>query len=278
MRKVNFNSLKNLQIPDAWTKKAIAISGNNEGPKKIPFVISRKVLSLVACLVVVCLVSSIPLIFKINNDILPVSTENSENISVTVSREDDNNPAKIEKEHKEKPTKEDTENHVVIENTEPSELVEETKTPSSNSSAEEKPEESKKPTQKPSETVPEEPVKTEPVEDFGPSGDNVINPDSPEDSSDTPKPGDCVVGFSPSFLVGDGKIYCRIYDKDDNILGNQNLFSDEHRASFYSGFGSVYYYIYSPSKVGLNLEPGKYRYVFYNEHTVPICNVTVVVE
>ncbi len=274
MRKVNFNSLENLQIPDTWTEKAIAISGKNEGPKKIPFVFSRKILSLVACLVVVCLVSSIPLIFKINNDILPVYPENDEHINVAESVEDDIKPTETVKQ----PDEKETEVYVDVENTEPSEIVEETKAESSNSTIEEKPEVSKKPTQKPSESVPEEPVETEPVEEFGPNKDNVIEPDNPEDSSDTQLPGDCVVGFSPGYLVGDGKIYCKIYDKDYNILGDSNLFSDEHRASFYSGFGSIYYYLYSPLKVGLDLEPGKYIYVFYNEHTVPICNVTVVIE
>ena len=119
MRKVNFNSLNDLQIPEEWTKKAVAIPENIEEPKKIPLVFSRRTLSFVACLLVVCLVAFTPFILRINKDILPVSTENTEHTKTTQSVTENKNPTETVKQPEEKPTNGDTNNSVIYENTEP---------------------------------------------------------------------------------------------------------------------------------------------------------------
>lgn len=64
-----------------------------------------------------------------------------------------------------------------------------------------------------------------------------------------------------------GNIYCMVCDSDGNIVGDQDIFSDEHIVDLIevnkSGKYINYYVSYCPDDRGVYLEPGKYHYYFY---------------
>ncbi len=68
MRKVNFNSFRNLQIPETWIEEALSNSKCDEKPRKKPIVFSRRTLSFAMCLIFVCALC-VALFFYFNNDI-----------------------------------------------------------------------------------------------------------------------------------------------------------------------------------------------------------------
>ena len=270
MSEFNFDKMKNLEIPDTWVDGAL----NVPPKKKLPVICVnfRRVATAVACLLVVCLVGFIPFIINPDNDILPVATKSTDPTSHTVVDETSDNTDVSQTEEDQEQTQKPSENMVVN-------IQTETPNPSTNTEVMEPSESTQA-----SETIIPDSSTTEPTQvdtqATQPSIPEVILPtnDSPEDSSGPDfLSGDCIVSVSPSFLVGSGNIYCKIKDESNIHIGDNHLYSQQHVASFYSGFGSVYYYLYSPQKAGLVLEPGTYYYYFYNEHSVPICKATVVI-
>lgn len=269
MSEFNFDKLSNLEIPEKWVD-------NTLNAPKIPqkstpvFINLKKPMTAVACLMVVCLVGFSLFIFKPDKNILPVdteatqSTENSLIISPTMAQESTTkqNGIKAITEATEETHLNNTESKKPIENT------------SFSTEADETVNEPNKPEESPTAATPE------PTENVEPSAPDVIPPtDNSANDSSNPEysVGDCLVAISPGYLVGNGNIYCRIYNSNHEYIGDKNIFSDQHLARFYSGFGSTYYYYYNPIKAGLILEPDTYTYSFYNEHTVPICKAKIVI-
>ncbi len=267
MSEFNFDKLKNLDIPDKWVDDTINASVKKE-KTPILFVNFKKLVPAVACLLVVCLVSLVPFILKADKEILPVdttetqSTESVSLITPTTEKETSTEQKEISTEATQEIREDNIDNvtptQPVFSETRNDETVSETSEPTkSPTSATEEP------------TEPEEPTLPDVI---------VPSENNPNDSAyPNYSAGDCLVAISPSFLVGNRNVYCRIYNSDQEYIGDRNIFSDQHLASFYSGFGSVYYYLYSPQKAGIILEPGTYTYSFYNDHTVPICKATVIV-
>ena len=75
------------------------------------------------------------------------------------------------------------------------------------------------------------------------------------------------------------EIYCRIYDNNGNMLGNDNLYSNSKRAGIVMGAESVegteanYNVVeYDTTKLGTNLSAGCYYVVFYDDSGKDICN------
>lgn len=281
MKDFNFDKMKNYTVPDELADKVLDTVANIK-PSSGRY---AKIVVSCICFTLVCAISIVVFGFKNQqpptlrvSDTKETQTQSETETQVIETSEDN--------------TTENSDSDVVIpdstkEITDATQESEsEQKSPSSSSPTNTTP--GVKPSQKPSKpttppvvdppkpTLPPEPSQEPPT----------TPPESPEEPSQEPPiedpsdllNGDCVVSFSPSYLVGSGKIYCRVKDSDKNTVGDKNLFSDQHLASFYSGFGSVYQYIYSPSAMGLVLEPGNYNYFFYNEHGVPILNVPIVVK
>ncbi|MBQ7133139.1 MAG: hypothetical protein IJO20_01435 [Ruminococcus sp.] len=269
MSEFNFDKLSNLEIPEKWVDNTLSASSTSKESAPA-FINIRKTMTAFACFLVVCLVGFSLFTFKPDKNMLPVdttptqSTESSADINPTTEKENET-------------VQKDTQ--TVTEATEkPNADRAELKKPTENTSTATQPDEIVSETNEP-ENLPTDATQesTEPQE---PSLPEVIFPDngSPEDSSDPDySVGDCLVGISPGYLVGNGNIYCRIYNSNHEYIGDNNIFSDQHLAHFYSGFGSTYYYYYNPIKSGLVLEPDTYTYSFYNEHNVPICRAKIVI-
>ena len=76
-------------------------------------------------------------------------------------------------------------------------------------------------------------------------------------------------------------MYCRIYDKNGNIIGDSNLFSNSKKAQIVmesegsDGFEQADDYNtveYNTERIGTNLSAGTYQVVFYGKNGVDICN------
>ena len=269
MSEFNFDKLSNLEIPEKWVENTLNAPRNSR-KSAIIFLNFRKPMTAAACLMVVCLVGFTLFTFKPNKDILPVdtntpqSTESLSVISPTIAQEGTTEPKDTEA------ITEATE-ETYVNNTEsknPTEYI------SSDTKADETVNEPTKSQENPTTSS------QEPTESEEPSVPDIVYPTiaTPNDSSEPEySVGDCIVSISPGYLVGNGKIYCRIYNSNHEYIGDKNICSDQHLAHFYSGFGSTYYYYYNPLKAGLILEPDTYTYSFYNEHSVPICKAKIVI-
>lgn len=262
MKDFNFDKMKNYQVSDEWADRVIdAASGIRPRSGR-----NTKLIASCLCLTFVCIVSVMFFGYtKDNGAIVPVASQSSTNTEEKFTSPTVNQSTQPEKQNEQTHVPSATANN---------NIVPPTKAPNSTQSGHEKP--TLAPSVKPSQTPePTEVKPTTPTE--MPTQAPTITPTQdpkPEDPTEMLS-GDCVVSFSPSYLVGSGKIYCRIKDVDKKSVGDKNLFSDEHLARFYSGFGSIYYYLYSPQAKGVVLEPGIYYYYFYNEHGVPILNLQV---
>lgn len=256
MKNFNFDNMKNFTVSDEWADRVLSTASTIQPSKKPNVTVITTCLSLVF----VCILGVIGFNFTKNTP---------KTLPMDVLKETQNETLSNLVEETEKPTtqnetvKESTEHQTVSASTvKPTQMEEITPTQIT-------PQPTVTPTQPQTQPTPEptEPVLPSEGETTEPTDNGTQNPSGSN--------GDCIVSFSPSYLVGSGKIYCRI--KDDNLksVGDTNLFSDQHLASFYSGFGSNYYYLYSPENAGLVLEPGTYNYYFYNEHGIPICQVVV---
>ena len=64
-------------------------------------------------------------------------------------------------------------------------------------------------------------------------------------------------------------LYCRIYDQNGNLVGDPDLFSESHKASYliWSGITNAYY---RPADYGIRLSTGRYTYFFYDINGVDV--------
>ncbi len=287
MKKVNFNSIDNLEIPDSWVDKAIS---NAKTPKSVSVIKKQNILAFVASIVLVCAISvtlffltnknaTMPVVHidatdsdvSINNDDtfayeetklsrLPTDKEESETSSyVTENNSRDNKPAlysTITPTKKPSPTKKPTSDNKIE--------VTEKPAPSQHT----KPESTQNPTvaeqttnnetQKPTEAEPETEAPQKPSQPPGPTESPV---------TELPDLYEIYIGATiyMHLAPADGKVYCKVYDENGVLLGDPDLFSDEHIAELiFTSYYSVRYYPYRHSLINAT---GYYTFVFYNSNS-----------
>ncbi|MBQ7133137.1 MAG: hypothetical protein IJO20_01425 [Ruminococcus sp.] len=271
MKKVNFNNLDNIQIPESWTKSALSLPETLENKKKVVY-FSRfsKNLALVASLVLVCALSVSLFIFTQKGDILNAHkpSQNSESTTVTQTEHTNQNVSEVSPATE---TQEKTQQTESSTSTEPTQKVtEETVTETQKATAPTlKPDTSDPDASDPNSVVPptQKPTPTEPPE----------TPQAPEEAPEVEFDGKITVQFPSSHLSGNGYVYCQIYDGSNTLLGDSNPYSDTHRAflTLPSAGNSSFSYVtatYNIDKGGFSLSKGTYRYCFYNENGETICN------
>lgn len=212
MRKVNFNNLNNIEIPESWTQKALNLP-NAPVKKKSVFALSSfyRRLSFVACCVLACALS-VAIFGFMKNDILPQktpaeSTVNSTAYNTSSSETATQNSGITQKPTSVKPTK----------NIEPTEEATENPTQSeSDNSSTQTPEPTEKPTQK----VTQKPTSSKPTTPQIPTQSPT---EVPEDTPDTPDPpafesNDVCVGYvDESLLYGSSTVYCFVVPTNSDI-------------------------------------------------------------
>lgn len=211
MRKVNFNNLNNIEIPESWTQKALNLP-NAPIKKKSVFALPSfyRRLSFVACCVLACALS-VTIFGFMKNDILPQktpaeSTVNSTAYSTSSSETATQNSGITQKPTSVKPTK----------NIEPTEEATENPNQSeSDNSSTQTPEPTEKPTQK----VTQKPTSSKPTT---PQKPTQIPTEVPEDTPDGPAyVGDGVsVGYiDESLLCGSTTVYCFVEIDREDVSG-----------------------------------------------------------
>lgn len=284
MKKVNFNNIDNLEIPDSWVDKVIV---NTKKPKTVYVIKKQNILAFVASVVLVCAIS-VALFFMTNkNATMPVVHIDATDSDVSINNDDTfaQEETRLSHLHNEKEEIE-TSSYVTENNSRdnkpaqhstitPTEKLSPIKKPTSDKNTEstekpapsqhKKPESSQKPTvveqttynetQKPTEA---EPTTSEPKET------TIIVPvptESPIDKPDMSKFGVSVVLYK-HLVPEDGKVYCKVYDDNGNLIGDPDLFSNEHIAEL--TFSSYYSARYYPYRHPLIYYTGYYTFVYYN--------------
>ncbi len=256
MKKVNFNSLDNIEIPDSWADKAVLIL--QHAPKKSPLMFFRfsRALVAVTSLVLVCAVGLIVYFFTQSDSVTPMASQN--NINMTDSLQEttctDTNQSVTNSEVS-KSTSEYNVDETIADNTsEPSEKSTESVT---------------KPTQKPTQKPTSLPV-TKPTD--------IIPTDSPSEPPLSPNPSEApskapsedvdefniyvMAQFRKDLVLDDGKIYCRVYDSKGYLLGNKNLYVNSHLTELsFIPYGCAKYY---PYRYNLITKSDRYTFIFYN--------------
>ena len=230
MRKVNFNNLENLEIPESWTQNALNIP-KAPTKKKSVFALPSfyRRLSFVACCVLVCALSVAIFNFS-NDDILPQKTP-AESISNSTTNSTSSSYIATENSGINiKPT-----TSTPTQNIEPTEETTENPT---QSECDETSQETQKPTQKPTQKATQKPTK--PTTQVEPPQDET-KPTYPPDNPDGPAlDGDdvCVGYIDENLLCGSSTVFCFVIPNNSDLTLPE---TPENYAAdvFYTGNGSV---------------------------------------
>ena len=261
MRKVNFNNLNNIEIPESWTQKALNLP-NAPIKKKSVFALPSfyRRLSFVACCVLACALS-VTIFGFMKNDILPqktpaVSTVNSTAYNTSSSETATQNSGITQKPTSVKPTK----------NIEPTEETAENPTQSeSDNSSTQTPEPTEKPTQKPTSAKPTKPTELQkpsqppkPTVSYEPS-------QPPTESIEPPctELGISVGYIDESLLCGSSDIRCLIVSTNSDLTENDDnsIVCSADVINHDNGYVSIYVDLSNSSILKTS---GNYKFYFIN--------------
>ncbi len=254
MKKVNFNNLDNIEIPDSWADEAIQVQKN---PKKdAPLVLFRvsRTLITVASIALVCTLSITLYFFAHKDNILPVNNPTvhiPETVASTNPTQKSPNPEESEKDYAAKSTSSIFENPTL----EPQENVSETSNSTEKETVKPTQSPSSKPTQKPTSptdkpTTPTQEPPTDEIED----GPPVI----PEDMNI------CTGSFDEKLLLGYDKVFCSISSDSDYTVDELPEVSAMHEATIVSRHEGYISVSFSPVESGIVNKTDLYNYYFYN--------------
>lgn len=261
MSEFKFDKLKNLDIPDTWVDGALDVPPKKDSSPVI-YVNFRRIITAVASLLVVCVVCVSLFFYKPDDSILltdpnAIETEGTENTTESVAPTGNvtqtENSEKPSSHQNSEPT--DSQQHTQISETEsptqqptsPTEKVEPTE-------KETVPKPTTQPTDKPTEKPTQAPTQ-KPTQK--PTTNVVVNPD----------PVICKGSYSTnenSWGVASVDIFCKLYDANGNLVGDQNLYSAQHEATIDSIYNDIVYVSYDPKSKGLTLAKGGYSFYFYD--------------
>lgn len=298
MKKVNFDSLKNLNAPQSWIDNAINIPQTKTKEKPVLFIRYSRVLAGAACIVLVCALSLIIFLTQDKN-IVPIapdhtpatdptySTTAQSTESVSTQAVDPSQQSPTDDTPQSVPQTQDgqsSSNGVNGGAQHETQGQTPTQKPTTDTPAQ-------SPTSKPTQAVPDEP--TEPPSDEEPWEPPIVEPtDAPtdlpwepvypsEDPGDPPgAPGegpqypsngvppadaDCSGVAKKNSLTGSGQVYVRVKAPDGSYLDGGNLFTERNRATIYKELNGTVYFAYSIKSNYTLPESGRYQCDFYNE-------------
>lgn len=282
MKDINFNNMRDIEIPDSWVQKALDV------PQKkhtliVTFSQRTKLIASAACLVFVCVMvlmmsHDTPQVnIKSESTSATYATDLSEQTELTTKNHTNGTQLNTSKPYK-KPSAAD-----VTEPTEKTQMAskntQETKESAANPTSTVRPTsavhseateptenpttvETQKPTQKPTEKPTQKPTEkpTEKPTDDGYLGVTSVN---------------CNAVFSRDNLAGVNKVYCKICTVDGRLLGDSNLYSNQHLAYMTELKNGMIMATYDPESFGIILQSGRYVYYFYNAYGTTISSGTI---
>lgn len=255
MRKVNFNNLENLEIPQHWTEKALNLPSQLPQKKNIfalPSFYYR--LSFVACCVLACALA-VAIFGFMKNDILPQKTP-AESITHSTTNSTSSDTATVHSGITQKPT-----SVKPTQNIEPTEEPTENSTQSeSDNSSTQTQEPTVRPTQKATSSKPTTPQKPTQVP-------TEVVTTVPEDTPDPPawENYDMCVGYiDESLLCGSSTVYCLVIPTNSDISLPEA--PDTYIANVnYTGNGSVRISFAGKDSPYVD-HSDYYTFYFYNEN------------
>ena len=254
MNDFNFDKMKNFNTPNEWAEKAKEIPVITE--TKTPLFVFRypRAFAVAMSFLFVVVLSVSFFVFKPDEDILPVAT-NAQNSEETAIRTENTHPTDNTKE-----TEKEFESGGYV-NIEPEESEPQTQANTSEKPTQ-KPTSSTEriePSEKPSETQPQTQNQTE---NLTQTPSTVPMPSDPP--SDKVDKNDIYVNVAiyKHLVLADEKIFCRVYDEKGVLLGDPDLYSEEHLTELI--FSTYYFVRYYPYRHSLITKTGFYTFVFYN--------------
>ncbi len=265
MKKLNFNNIKNLNVPENWVDNALNIPESYAEKKHINFIKLSRIITVAACVVIIGTISLTLFFTKNNNMLVGVKNTNSTETIFTTTENGTYNSYTENKttttsalstvksyESAEFPTQSSSNNNNATYGTEPPELA--TDTPLN---------------------------PTEPQTDYNEPETTRAQNTSPTYTQQTPTSTTqsdwtdstyvCIGHYSLGMTVSSVfKAYCKIYDEQGNLLGDSNLYSSEHIATTKETTDDYIQLYYEPTKAGLKLSAGKYSYHFYDEYGIEL--------
>lgn len=269
MRKVNFNNLENLEIPQHWTEKALILPSQLPQKKNIfalPSFYYR--LSFVACCVLACALA-VAIFGFMKNDILPQKTP-AESITHSTTNSTSSDTATQNSGITQKPT-----------SVKPTLNIEPTEEPTENSTQSESDNSStqtQEPTEKPTQKATQKPTQketsyptTQPTKPTAPPKPSQPptepTPTEPEDTPDPPawENDDMCVGYiDESLLCGSSTVYCFVIPTNSDISLPEA--PDTYIANVnYTGNGSVRISFAGKDSPYVD-HSDYYTFYFYNEN------------
>lgn len=255
MRKVNFNNIENLEIPDFWVEKALSLPSKLPEKKNVFAIPSfyRK-LSYVACFLLVCALSVALFSFVQKRNILPVQYPN---MSVTESTKTEtlNNSTETKNGIFQKPTSTKSENGI-----EPTEEDvannSSTQVPSTPTATQKETiAETYKPTQKPAPS--EDETQTQIIKPT----DNFVLPDGPGIENE----GLCQAIVDSELISSDSLVYCSLELKSDYQYGVESpLAPIKYPADVKFQSDGKVRLLFDPLKSESVHTSGDYEFYFYN--------------
>lgn len=291
MKRLNFNSLKNISVPQSWIEKALAVPDNYRREKTIKLNKFSRIGAYAACLALACGVG-LPFLSP-NNNYNPPTAVKSNPSTVDGSSATEATKNRYPKDGDEttsttggdvKIKRQTTDSQSVNTNLGFPELRGTEPTVEITSDVFLNPEgtdsDKKSVFKELQNTIPE---KTQGYTTNRETQQQTTSPYSEETTTGSPhvtetsphtKPSGwadveginiCEGDFSPELLTGRGRVYCRLYDGENRLLGDKNLFSNEHAAKSFIISSGMVHGTYDPAEAGLSLSPDKYTFYFYNE-------------
>ena len=262
MKKVNFNNLENMQIPDLWADKALTIPTNQAKTVTLFFARWSRVALAVMSITLVCVIGVLVFFFSQNENVAPKKPHNqNETASMSNTNEatDPNMDSKSENL---------TETGEIV--AQPQEQTQVLTTPTEKQTQAqthptEKETQSVNPTEKPTDpsvVVPTQPTTTETTQPTDPVEEPTQAP------SDNVDKWNMFVSaqFPKKLVLSDMKIYCRVYDSSNVMLGNSNLYDNSHLTQlWFIPWAKAEYY---PYRHNLITKADTYTFVFYNSDGV----------
>ena len=250
MKKVNFQSLKSITAPDEWMEKALSVPEIHSRREAAQVFTLKRIVTVAACFVLVC-VMSIPVYMfsRVRVEIPAVPTIQTEHSTGEHSGEntswDNNFPVLVDPTEKATLTTSRSEGQ-----TDPTE-----QTASSQNTL-------------PTDTS-EHPTSTE--RNTNPTEHATIPPTKPTQTEESTGGWTSVTSVSCSGIFlqdsmsvdGVEIVYCRLYDRFGNLVGDPNIYSSEHIAEetpLPNGYTLVFY---DPTEKGVEMYKGTYRFYFY---------------
>lgn len=252
MKKVNFQSLKSITAPDEWMEKALSVPEIHSRRETAQVFTLKRMVTVAACFVLVC-VMSIPVYMfsrvRVEIPVAPtIQTENST------------------REHSSENTSGDNSFPVLVDPTEKATLT----TTRSEGQTDPTEQTASSPNILPTDTS-EQPASTQ--RNTTPTESSTIPQTKPTRTEESTGGWASVTSVSCSgVFLKDGMsvdgveiVYCRLYDRFGNLVGDPNLYSPQHIAeeTFLSNGYTLAFY--DPTEKGVEMHKGTYSFYFYLE-------------